>query len=173
MEAAALLIGNANWSSEKCVKLLRSTELFGKFPYGALRTLLLASRLISLKTSRRLFAGNEAAQSGFLLAEGLLRYDLGRDAERQTYLAPPAIIGETALVVGCVRPVTVVAESDSVLIEIPRATFLRVIAEYPESAAHARRLFFGHLRRLVGELDAVQHRLVEIAADNRSAQDAV
>ena len=32
MDAAALLIGNANWSSEKCVKLLRSTELFGKFP---------------------------------------------------------------------------------------------------------------------------------------------
>ena len=56
MDAAALLIGNANWSSEKCIKLLRSTELFGKFPYGALRTLLLASRLVALKTSRRLFA---------------------------------------------------------------------------------------------------------------------
>jgi CRP-like cAMP-binding protein len=173
MDAAALLIGNANWSSEKCVKLLRSTELFGKFPYGALRSLLLASRLVSLKTSRRLFAGNEVAQSGFLLAEGVLRYDRSRSSDQPAYLTPPAIIGETALIIGCVRPVTVVAEADSVLIEIPRATFLRVIAEYPQSAAHARRLLFDHLRKLVAGLEAVQVHLDAVAADSESAADAI
>ena len=171
MDAVGLLIGDASWSSEKCVKLLRRTELFGRFPYGALRVLLLASRLISLKKSRRLFSENDMAQSGFLLADGVLRYDLGGASERPTYLTPPAVIGETALVIGCLRPVTVTAEADSVLIEIPRATFLRVIAEYPECAAHARRLLFGHLRKLVGELDAVQLRLIAIASDSQSARD--
>ena len=108
-----------------------------------------------------------------MLADGVLRYDVGRAADRPTYLTPPVVIGETALVIGCVRPVTVTAETDSVLIEIPRATFLRVIADYPQSAAHARRLFTGHLRKLVGELDAVQLRLVSIALDNPSGNDAV
>ena len=121
---AGLLIDSASWSSEKCVNLLRRTEMFGKFPYGALRALLSASRLISLKKSRRLFAENDAAQSGFMLAEGVLRYNLGGASERPIYLTPPAVIGETALVIDCLRPVTVTAETDSVLIEIPRATFL-------------------------------------------------
>jgi CRP-like cAMP-binding protein len=168
MDAPAPFIGNASWSSEKCVRLLRGTELFGPFPYGALRSLLSASRMVSLKASRRLFSENEAAQSGFLLADGVLRYDLGGDPEQPTYLTPPAVIGETALVTGCLRPVTVTAETDSALIEIPRATFLRVIAEYPESAAHTRRLLFAHLRKLVDGLDAVQHRLVAIASEARS-----
>jgi CRP-like cAMP-binding protein len=162
---AALLIDSASWSSEKCVNLLRRSALFSRFPYGALRALLSASRLISLKSSRRLFAENDAAQSGFMLADGVLRYDLGGVSEQPIYLRPPAVIGETALVVGCLRPVTVTAETDSVLIEIPRATFLRVIAEYPESAAHTRRLVFGRLRRLVDELDAVRLRLDAIAVD--------
>jgi len=169
---AGLLISNANWSSETCVRLLRGTELFGKFPYGALRTLLLASRIVSLKKSRRLFDGNDAAQSGFILADGVLRYCLGGPSDQPVYLAPPAVIGETALIVDCLRPVTVTAETDAVLMEIPRATFLRVIAEYPQSAAHARRLFFGHFRRLVGELDAVQSRLAAIAADGPELRGA-
>ena len=168
---AGLLIDSASWSSERCVNLLRRSELFGKFPYGALRALLSASRLISLKQSRRLFAENDAAQSGFMLADGVLRYNLGGASERPTYLTPPAVIGETALVTGCLRPVTVTAETDSVLIEIPRATFLRVIAEYPESAAHTRRLFSGRLRKLVDELDAVQLRLVTIGSDGQSVRD--
>jgi CRP-like cAMP-binding protein len=170
---AGLLIDNASWSSDKCVDLLRRTELFGKFPYGALRTLLSASRLISLKKSRPLFAKNDAAQSGFMLADGVLRCNLGGASERPTYLTPPAVIGETALVTGCLRPVTVTAETDSVLIEIPRATFLRVIAEYPESAAQTRRLFSGRLRKLVDGLDAVRLRLDAIALDGRSVRDVL
>ena len=170
MDAVSLLIDDTNWTSEKRVKLLRQTELFGKFPYGALRTLLLASRLISLKKSRPLFAENDAAQSGFMLAEGVLRYNPGGASERPIYLTPPAVIGGTALVTDCLRPVTVTAETDSVLIEIPRATFLRVIAEYPESAAQTRRLFSGRLRKLVVELDAVRLRLDAIALDSQSAR---
>jgi CRP-like cAMP-binding protein len=169
---AALLIDSASWNSERCVNLLRRSELFGKFPYGALRALLLASRLVSLKASRRLFAENDAAQSGFMLADGVLRCNLGSAAESPIYLRPPALIGETALVIGCLRPVTVTAETDAVLIEIPRATFLRVIAEYPESAAHARRLAFGRLRKLVEELDAVRIRFDAIAADSESVGEA-
>ena len=168
---AGLLIDNSGWSNEECVKLLRRTELFGKFQFGALRTLLSASRVVSLKKSRPLFAENDAAQSGFLLADGMLGYNLNGAAERPTYLTPPAVIGETALIVGCLRPVTMTAETDSVLIEIPRATFLRVIAEYPESAAQTRRLISGHLRKLVNELDAVRLRLDAIAPDSKSVGD--
>ena len=65
------------------------------------------------------------------------------------------------------------AETDSVLLEIPRATFLRVIAEYPESAAHTRRLFFGRLRRLVDELDAVRLQLDAVAWDSQSVRDVL
>ena len=171
--AAALLIDNAKWPSERCLTLLRSTELFGKFQYPALRALLTASRLVALKQSRALFTGKDAALSAFVLAEGVLRHNFGADSERPHFLTPPSVIGETALVVGCLRLATVSAETDSVLIEIPRATFLRVIAEFPEGAAQTRRLISGHLRKLVDELDAVRLRLDGTAADDQSVEDAI
>ncbi|THD42020.1 MAG: cyclic nucleotide-binding domain-containing protein [Bradyrhizobium sp.] len=169
---AGLLIDTSNWPSEKCLALLRQTELFRAFQFPALRAVLTASRLVSLKTSQPLFAGRSQALSGFLLAEGVLRYDAAGDAEEPTYLAPPAIIGETALVTGCLRPpITVTAEVDSILLEIPRATFMRVIAEHPKSAAQTQRLISGHLRNLVRDLDAVRLRLDAIAAADHSPRE--
>ena len=168
---AALLIDNASWPNEKCVGLLRRTELFGKFQYAALRTLLTASRLIALKKSRALFSENDAALSGFLLVDGVLSYARGGVDQPPSRLSAPAVIGKTALIVGCLRSATVTAETDAVLIEIPRATFLRVIAEYPEGAAHARRLLSDHMRKLVEELDAARLRLDAIASDDQTADD--
>jgi CRP-like cAMP-binding protein len=170
---AALLIDNASWPNERCVGLLRRTELFGSFQYAALRTLLTASRLIAVKKSRPLFAENDAALSGFLLIDGELSYAPGGADQQPIRLCAPAVIGKTALVIGCLRSVTVTAETDAVLIEIPRATFLRVIAEYPEGAAQARRLLSGHMRKLVAELDAMRLRLDAIAPDDHTLEDDI
>jgi CRP-like cAMP-binding protein len=170
---AALLIDNASWPNERCVALLRRTELFGSFEYAALRTLLTASRLIGVKKSRPLFAENEVALSGFLLIDGGLSYAPGGADQEPIRISAPAVIGKTALVIGCLRSVTVTAETDAVLIEIPRATFLRVIAEFPEGAAQARRLLSGHMRKLIAELDATRLRLDAISAGDQSVEDAI
>jgi len=170
---AALLIDSASWPHEKCVGLLRRTELFGAFQYAALRTLLTASRLVALKESRSLFTESDPALSAFVLIDGMLSYAPGGDGDLPTYLSAPAVIGKTALVVDCLRSVTVTAKTDAVLIEIPRATFLRVIAEYPEGAAHARRLVSGHMRKLIVELDAVRNRLDAIASNDQSVEEAI
>jgi CRP-like cAMP-binding protein len=170
---AALLIDSASWPHEKCVGLLRSTELFGNFQYAALRALLTASRLVALKQSRSLFTGADAALSAFVLVDGILSCTPGGGGDQPTYLSAPAVIGKTALVIDCLRSVTVTAETDAVLIEIPRATFLRVIAEYPEGAAHARRLLSGHMHKLIADLDVMRLRLDAIDLDDQTLEQDI
>jgi CRP-like cAMP-binding protein len=169
---AALLIDSASWPHEKCVGLLRSTELFGNFQYAALRALLTASRLVALKQSRSLFTRADAALSAFVLVDGILSCTPG-GGNQPTYLSAPAVIGKTALVIDCLRSVTVTAETDAVLIEIARATFLRVIAEYPEGAAHARRLLSGHMHKLIAELDVVRLRLDAIDLVDQTLEEDI
>jgi len=152
-----------SWPSDRCIKLLRRIGLFERFEYSALRALMSASRLLSLKKSRRLFRQGDAALSGYVLADGVLSYSAAGSGE-PAYLTPPAMIGEMALIVDTVRPATVIAETYATVIEIPRSTFLRVVSEYPDSAAQARALISRRLRRLVGELDAVRPRF-EAPAD--------
>jgi CRP-like cAMP-binding protein len=148
---------------------LRQTALFHGFPYGAVRELLSASRLQSVKKSRRLFAENEKAPSGFVLADGVLRLEAGASAA-PAYAAPPAVIDETALIVDTRRPTTAIAETNAVVIEIPRAAFLRVLADYPESARHAQKLMGRRLRRLVDDLEAALDGREEPAAPETAAR---
>jgi CRP-like cAMP-binding protein len=148
---------------------LRQTALFHDFPYGALRELLSTSRLRSVKKARRLFAENEKAPSGFVLADGVLRLEAGASAA-PGYAAPPAVIDETALIVDTVRPTTAIAETNAVVIEIPRAAFLRVLVAYPESARHARKLMSRRLRKLVDDLEAAQGRFEGPAKSKTAAR---
>ena len=160
---------DASWPSDRRLKLLRQTALFHGFPYGALRELLSASRLQSVRKSRQLFAENEKAASGFVLVDGVLRLEAGASAA-PGYAAPPAVIDETALIVDTVRPTTAIAETNAVVIEIPRSAFLRVLAAYPESARHARKLMGRRLRKLVDDLEAAQGRFEGPAAPETAAR---
>jgi CRP-like cAMP-binding protein len=160
---------DASWPNDRRLKLLRQTALFHGFAYGALRELLSASRLRSVKKTGRLFAENEKAPSGFVLADGVLRFEAGASAA-PVYAAPPAVIGETALIVDALRPTTAIAETNAVVIEIPRAAFLRVLAAYPESARHAQRQMGRRLRALVDDLEAAHGRCEGFAAPKRAAR---
>jgi len=142
-------------ATESTTRLLRQIEFFKNVDYSALRTMLSASRQVTLRRGRALFAEHERASSGFFLMEGHLQLS-SKTAGASSVVTAPAFLGESALIVETTRPATAIAETDSTLIEITRLTFLRVIAEYPESAAHLKDMMARRLAGMIASLDAVR-----------------
>ncbi|MGO9743834.1 MAG: cyclic nucleotide-binding domain-containing protein [Roseiarcus sp.] len=140
------------------VELLRQLEFFRSVDHSALHTLVGASRPVSLRRGRALFAEGEPARSGFALVEGRLRLDSAA-AGAATRVSAPAFIGESALIIETTRRATAIAEVDSSLIEITRQTFLRVLAEFPESAVRLRRLIAERLQRTLDDLESARENL--------------
>jgi CRP-like cAMP-binding protein len=141
--------------SETFTRFLRQLEFFKHVDYSALRTILAASRQFTVKKGRAVFVEDEVARSGFVLVEGRLQlYSLATGLS--SFVAAPAFLGANALIVETVRSATAFAETEVSLIEILRTTFLRVIAEYPESAAKLRSLIALRLQKTVKSLEAAR-----------------
>ena len=68
---------------------------------------------------------------------------------------------------------TAIAETEVSLIEVLRTTFLRVIAEYPESAAKLRALIALRLRKTVDSLEAARADYDALAPFSTGARDGV
>ena len=72
-----------------------------------------------------------------------------------------ALIGESALYAPVVRRVEARAVEDTVIIRIPRETFRRVLAEFPEAADKVRAALAERMLRLVDGLDAARVRSID------------
>lgn len=142
-------------ASENTARLLRRLEFFQKIDFSALRTILSASRQFTLKRGRALFAENERANAGYVLLDGMIHLS-SKSFGSATIVGAPAFIGESSLIVETMRQATAIAESNSTLIEITRLTFLRVIAEYPESAAALHKLLSQRLMTTLEGLEGVR-----------------
>ncbi len=156
--------------SETFTRLVRQLEFFRHVDYSALRTILAASRQYTVKKGREVFAEDEAARTGFVLVEGRVRlFSLATGFS--SLVAAPAFLDDTALIIETVRFVTAVAETDVSLIEVLRTTFLRVIAEYPESAVKLRAVIAVRLRKTVESLEAARVGLEALPPLSTGARD--
>ncbi len=83
-----------------------------------------------------LLEAGAVADACFVLTAGLLRVDLPDGTQRP--LAPPALVGEMAVVLGVPRSATVVVETPSTLLRIPATMFRAALDAYPDFAAEVR-----------------------------------
>jgi CRP-like cAMP-binding protein len=106
---------------------------------AALRILAIGAESRYVHSGEVLFSAGDVADSAFIVQEGV--FDLTtRQAEGGDSVAVGrgTLLGELALLVETVRPVTATAKEPSTVLRIPRTLFLKMLEGYPDAAKKLR-----------------------------------
>jgi len=137
-------------------KLARNPTLAALEP-EALRLIAFAAETKTLRAGDILFRRDDIANGGFVLLSGSVALDpSGFGAATARIVRPPAVIGETALLLQTRRPATAIAREATSVMLISRQLFLRVLGEFPGSAEKLRQTLGTRLRQFTRELGEVR-----------------
>jgi len=139
------------------------SRAFGFLDDKACSALLPYCSLFKVSKGNNLFARGDAADSLYVLTEGLLavkkKTELGRNSQVIALLYPGAPVGEAALAGGAERSTTVYCVEDSELIKLDKHDFSAFKTQCPEIALT---LLEHLLSRLSLRLDKCSARLAHI-----------
>jgi CRP-like cAMP-binding protein len=137
-------------------KIARNPTLAALEP-EALRLIAFAAETKSYRAGDILFRRDEISNGGVVVLTGSVAVDpSGLGAATARIVRPPALIGETALLLQTRRPATAIAREPTNVMLISRQLFLRVLAEFPGSAEKLRQAMGTRLRQFTRELAAVR-----------------
>ncbi len=137
-------------------RLARNPALAALEP-EALRLIAFAAETKTLRAGDILFRRDEISNGGFALLAGSIALDpSGFGAATARIVRPPALIGETALLLQTRRPATAIAREPTTVMVISRQLFLRVLGEFPGSAEKLRQTLGIRLRQFTRELGEVR-----------------
>jgi CRP-like cAMP-binding protein len=143
---------------------LSRTPPFDRLPRDALQLIAFAAEKRMLAAEERLFEEGDAADSGFLVYSGAILLSAGGAGRERTRLAGPgALIGEQAMIAEVSRPSSARAVKNSVVLRIPRATFHRVLAEFPRDAAVIRASLAARTRKMMNQLERLRATVIDPA----------
>ncbi|MBK5959936.1 hypothetical protein CCR97_17250 [Rhodoplanes elegans] len=125
-------------SIEDDIGFLASVPTFRLLGPNALRILAIGCESRSLDTGDTLFRGGEPADCGYVVQEGAFRLDPGRPDGPLVSVGPGVLLGEIALLIDTVRPVTATATEPSTVMRIPRQLFLKMLEGFPDAAFRLR-----------------------------------
>ena len=112
------------------LELLRgSIEIFQDLSALQMRELMLDSRVRACSPGETVFERNDTGSSLFAVATGSVAVDIGGGAS--VPIAAGSIFGEVGLISGRRRGATIRAAEDSILVELPRAAALKLMATVP------------------------------------------
>ena len=124
------------------IHIMRQVSLFEGLTAEQLRLLAFGSENISVAAGEEIYTEGESADCAYIVTLG--QVSLFRKSANERVLvkkaASGAILGELALIAETTRLTDAVADRDSDLMRLNRATFHRILVEYPDVAAalHAR-----------------------------------
>jgi CRP-like cAMP-binding protein len=142
-------------SLESDVRRLSLAKPLAALPREALQLIAFSSEKRKLHAGETLFSAGDPADGAYLVLEGELVLSRA-GAERRAFAG--ALIGEQAMLVETQRPSDARAVDESQVLAITRATFRRVLTEFPQSAAALRKTAMARTGRLIGELERVRRR---------------
>jgi len=144
------------------VARLARTRPFSLMPREAVQLVAFSCVKQRLRAGESLFSAGDAGEAGYFIHSGaILLTDKSASPESARRVTAGALIGERALYAPVVRRVDARADEDAVLTRIPRETFHRVLAEFPEAANKVRATLAMRTRRLVDSLDAARVRSID------------
>lgn len=139
------------------IRFLRRISTFRILGPDALRVLAISTEKIHLRAGDILFENGDPADGAYVLEAGVLR--LRRPSERSfdepALVMPGALIGESALIVEMMHPVTAVAVEHSTLFKISRGVFLRVLESDLDAAYALREVIARRVKGALQDLDMV------------------
>ena len=108
-----------------------------------------------LRTGERLFSAGDLSDGAFVVLEGEIALTSGATERRA---GAGALIGESALLTETRRPADASAAGEALVLRIPRATFRRVLEEFPAGAAEIRAAALRRTGALVSALARLERR---------------
>ena len=133
--------------------LARNPTLSHIDPEG-LRLIAFSGETRILRKGDVLFRAGDVSDGGYVIFSGAIK--LERDRATVMILKPPALIGDTALIIETVCQASATAHEPSSVLRISRALFHRVLSEYTDSAVSLQRTLTGRLQALVRDLDGLR-----------------
>jgi small-conductance mechanosensitive channel/CRP-like cAMP-binding protein len=116
-------------------RILQETDLFSELSKEEIIALARGLQTLPIKAGHVLIRQNEAGDSMYILAEGLLKVDIEDLEHKQTLtvakILPGDFFGEMSLLVGDPRSATISAITDSVVYEISKAMMQRLFEFHP------------------------------------------
>jgi small-conductance mechanosensitive channel len=138
-------------SSEEILGLLQSVDLLALLPLDQIRALAREVVPRPFGKDERVITQGDEGNTFYVVAEGSVSVRVGRPEAEVARLGRGQYFGEMSLLTGERRAASVLALEDSVLLEIGRPTFARILSQVPELAAALADL----LARRRTELNAV------------------
>ncbi len=151
------------------VRLAR-TPPFSLMPREAVQLLAFSCPRQRLSAGEVLYSTGDAGDSGYFIVSGAMIVENRRaPTPSARRVASGALLGESALYAPVVRRVEARAAEETVVTRIPRDTFRRVLAEFPEAADKIRAALAERTRALVDSLDASRVRTLDAGAPRTRA----
>jgi CRP-like cAMP-binding protein len=142
---------------EDDMAVLARVTLFSNLADEQLRLVAFGAEPHDLAAGRLLCRAGETADGGFVLVSGrLARLEGNSETVERIFAEAGTLIGELSLMTRCAWQSTLMAETACRLLRLPRPLFLRILSEYPKTAAEIH-------GRLTADL-ATKVRLMEVVA---------
>lgn len=160
-------------SIEDDIACLEAVPTFRLLGLNALRMLAIGCESRELDEGEVLFRAGDLADCGYVVQDGSFRLEsASRKRSANGNHAPPAtiagrgvLLGELALIINIIRPVTATAAEPTTVMRISRNLFRKTLEGFPDAAERLRDHMAARARNIAEEISQVRGSLNE--ADQR------
>jgi small-conductance mechanosensitive channel len=128
-------VGPRAETPEEILGLLQSVDLLALIPLEQIRGLAREAAPRRFGKDERVITEGDQGNTFYVVAQGSVSVRVGRPEVEVTRLGRGQYFGEMSLLTGERRAASVIALEDSLLLEIARPTFARILSQVPELAA--------------------------------------
>lgn len=146
-------------SIEDEIAFLSSVPFLSRLGDGALRSLAIAAETYAMRRGDVLFTTGETADGAYVIEQGTV--SLQADRGEEILVGPGTLLGETALLAETKRPATATAREACKALRISRATFLKVLASYPDAARRLREVIAARNDQAAREMEDIRAALTK------------
>ena len=148
-------------SLETEIEILRMIDLFSDFDHDQLNLIAFTSKKLKYPPEVEIFHEGQAASGGYAVMEGSVNLLRKRNdqSEHVGKLGVGGLLSELSLITPNRRRVTAVADTEALLLSIPRSVMLRILNGYPHLAASIRSKIHKSITSMVHDMENVPAKL--------------
>ncbi|MEM8552338.1 MAG: cyclic nucleotide-binding domain-containing protein [Pseudomonadota bacterium] len=156
-------------SLARTLAVMRKAEFLSHLGEDARKLLAFGADPLDLKPRETLFDAGDAADGAYLVLGGQLRLVPASTAIAPTVHSVGAVVDELALIIPTSRSATAIAQTSCEVVPLERGQMLRILNEFPDSAATLRAALAGRTKAFLEELETLNSSInATLSAADRS-----
>ncbi|MHC5306131.1 Crp/Fnr family transcriptional regulator [Bartonella sp. LJL80] len=136
------------------IAMLQQLDFFHAMTQEQLRLLVFGAQRIHIGRSKPLFREGDIADCAYVVLSGSINLyrQQGQNERLIDTVTRGTLLSELAMVTEIYRPMSAIAAMESFVLQISRATFARLMEEFPEIAHHIYDYVSGRMQELVRDI---------------------